>query len=84
MRVIVRKLNNLLDEKDLSFITREDSMTYMKNICKETEVFKRNKMVNEMTEPDATPKASVNNTYGFAKELSDIPQDMIKILENML
>jgi len=59
-------------------------MTYMKNICKETEVFKRNKMVSEMTEPDATPKASVNNTYGFAKELSDIPQDMIKILENML
>ena len=84
MRVIVRKLNNLLDEKDLSFITREDSMTYMKNICKETEVFKRNKMVNEMTEPEVSPKSSVNNTYEFAKELSDIPQDMIKILESML
>ena len=84
MRVIVRKLSHQLGEADLSFISREDSLTYIKNICKETEVFKRNEMVNGMTEYDPNPKPSAMNTYQFAKELKDIPEDMIKILESML
>jgi len=84
MRVIVRKLSHQLGEADLSFISREDSLTYIKNICKETEVFKRNEMVTGMTEYDPNPKPSAMNTYEFAKELKDIPEDMIKILESML
>jgi mitogen-activated protein kinase 1/3 len=63
MRVIVRKLSHQLGEADLSFISREDSRTYIKNICKETEVFKRNEMVNGMTEYDPNPKPSAMNTY---------------------
>lgn len=84
MRVIVRKLSHQLGEQDLSFISREDSLTYIKNICKETEVFKRNEVVNGMTEYDPNPKPAAMNTYEFAKELQDIPEDMIKILESML
>lgn len=84
MRVIVRKLSHQLGEQDLSFISREDSATYIKSICKETEVFKRNQVPDGAAEYDPSPKTAAMNSYEFAKELKDIPEDMIKMLESML
>ena len=63
LRVIIRKLSHQLGEADLSFISREDSMNYVKNICEDTEDLKRNEIVNGMRQSDPNPKPAAMNTY---------------------
>ena len=77
MRVIVRKFSHQLTEEDLSFISRDDSQTYIQNICRETEALRQGSGMPSEPSP-------VMNTFQFARELKDVPSEMVKILESML
>ena len=77
MRVIVRKFAHQLADEDTSFISRDDSESYIKNICRETEALKQNSGLQYQAKP-------VMNTFQFAQELKDIPAEMVKVLESML
>lgn len=77
MRVIVRKFSHQLAEEDLSFISRDDSQSYIQNICRETEALRQSSGVK-------TQQSPLMNTFDFARELKDVPAEMVKILESML
>lgn len=77
MRVIVRRFAHQLGEQDLSFISREDSQNYIQNICRETEALRTSNGAPSEPSP-------LKNSFNFAKELKDVPKEMVQILENML